>query len=317
MSFLNMKPNRFLLSCFVFLTCFTTAFAQEIPSQDTAEDALDFEALLAAIKHHHALLKSGEGEVVYTLGVPPFVDTDTRIVTGTIIFNREKTRFDSEKSPFHSHGKTTILTPSGSWEIIPHKHRKSAYFFSTEEPRLINPYHDVDPRRWLTLRSKGLATYLRRKNFQIIGHEGFKNILCYVLEAKDGDRTEKIWIAPERGFQHLKRESQFPRPVDALDSDIPMEALTIIRTIVSYQQFGEIWFPESVFSEYAWLDFKPVDPIISGQMLEIKNFKINHDIPPETFTVDIPDDAMITVNRQKQKLSKAEFLKRYGQQTDN
>ena len=64
-------------------------------------------------------------------------------------------------------------------------------------------------------------------------------------------------------------------------------------------------------------DFKPEDPIISGQKLEIKNFRINHDIPPETFTVDIPDDAMITVDREKQKLSKAEFLKRYGQQSDN
>ena len=314
MSFLDMQPNRFLLSCFVFLTCFTTAFAQERPSQDTAEETLDFETLLAAIKHHHALLKSGEGEVVYTLGVPPFVDTDTRIVTGTIIFNREKTRFDSEETPFHPQGKTTILTPIGSWEIIPHKHRNSDYLFSTEEPRLINPYHDVDPRRWLTLRSKDLATYLRRKNFQIIGREGFKNILCYVLEAKSGDRTEKIWIAPERGFQHLKRESQFPRPVDALDSDMPMEALTIIRTIVSYQQFGEIWFPESVFSEYAWLDFKPADPIISGQRLEIKNFKINHDIPPETFTVDLPNDAMIKVDGISKALTKQEFLKRYGQQ---
>ena len=45
-----MKPNRFLLSCFVFLACFTIAFAQETPSQDTAETELDFEALLVAIK---------------------------------------------------------------------------------------------------------------------------------------------------------------------------------------------------------------------------------------------------------------------------
>ena len=52
---LNMKPNRFLLSCFVFPACFTTAFAQETPAQNTGEDALDFEALLAAIKHHDAL----------------------------------------------------------------------------------------------------------------------------------------------------------------------------------------------------------------------------------------------------------------------
>ena len=313
----NIKTNRFLLSCLVLFACFTTALAQETP-QDAAKTDLDFNALLAAIKQHDALLKSGEGEIVYTLGVPPFVDTDTTIITGTIAFNKEKTRFDSEETPFHSQGKTTILTPSGRWEIVPHKNRETNYSFNTEEqPRLINPFHDVDPRRWLTLRSKDLATYLRSENFQIIGREVFNDVLCYVLEEKDGERTEKIWIAPERGFQYLKHESQFPRPVDALDSDIPMEALTISRTTISYQQHGEVWFPKLVFDEYAWVDFKPEDPIISGQKLEIKNFKINHDIPPETFTVDIPDDAMITVNREKQKLSKAEFLKRYGRQTNN
>ena len=137
------------------------------------------------------------------------------------------------------------------------------------------------------------------------------------MEAKNGETSKKIWVAPERGFQYLKYESQHPTPVDALDSEVPMKALTIWRTTISYQQYGEIWFPKAVFTQYAWLDFKPEDPIISGQMLEIKRFKVNHDIPPETFTVDVPDDVMITVNHQKQKLSKQEFLKRYGQHLDN
>ncbi|MXV73792.1 hypothetical protein F4Z99_05895 [Candidatus Poribacteria bacterium] len=322
MPLLDMKTNRFLLSCLVLFACLTTILAQETP-QDASKTDLDFNALLAAIKHHDALLKSGEGEIVYTLGVPPFdtdthSDPDTTIITGTIAFNAKNTRFDAEETLFHSQGKTTILTPSGRWEIVPHKNRKPNYSFNTEEqPQLINPFHDVDPRRWLTLRSKDLATYLRTKNFQITGREGFKGMLCYVLEAKDGDSTEKIWIAPDQGFRYLKHESQFPRPVDALDSEVPMEALTVSRTTISYQQHGEVWFPKVVFDEYAWVDFKPQDPVISGQKLEIKNFKVNHDIPPETFTVDIPDDAMIKVNREKQKLSKAEFLKRYGQQTDN
>ncbi len=291
-----------------------TAFAQDTPLQDTAEDELDLEALLAAIKQHDALLKSGEGEIVYTLGVPPFVDSDTTIITGTIAFNAENTRFDSEENRFHSQGKTTLLTPKGSWEIVPHKNRKTDYAFSTEEPQVLTPWHDVDPRRWLTLRNKDLATYLESKNFQIVGREGFNDVLCYVLEEKDVDRPEKIWIAPDRGFQYLKYENQHLTPVDALDSEVPMEAPTVSRTTISYQQHGDIWFPKTVFHEYAWVNFKPKDPIISGQMLELKNFKINHDIPPETFTVDIPDDAMITVDRQEQQLSKMEFLKRYGQQ---
>ncbi len=307
MSLLDAKTNRFRLSCLVLFACLTTALAQETP-QDAAKTDLDFNALLAAIKQHDALLKSGEGEIVYTLGVPPFVETDTRIVAGRIAFDSENTRFDSQR-------EITILTPNGSWEIVPHKHRKTDYSFNnTEESRRINPFHDVDPRRWLTLRSKDLATYLESKNFQIVGREGFNDVLCYVLEETGVDRPEKIWIAPERGFRYLKRESQHLTPVDALDSDVPMEAPTVSRTTISYQQHGEVWFPKAVFYEYAWVDFKIEDPIISGQKLELKNFKINHDIPPETFIVDIPDDAMIRVEGISKALSKQEFLKRYGQQ---
>ena len=307
-SLLNLKSYRFPILCIVLFVGLTAALAQE-----TTEEALDLKALLAAIKQHDALLKSGEGEVVYTLGVPPFIDSDTRTVTGTIAFNKEKTRFHSEKSRFQNAlRKTTILTPDGSWELFYYKNRND-YAFSTIEPKLIYPLAAVDPRRWLTLRNKDLATYLESENFQIIRREVFNDSLCYVLEEKGVERPKKIWIAPDQGFRYLKHESQHLTPVDALDSDVPMEALTIIRTMIAYQQHGEVWFPKTVFSEYAWVDFKPQNPIISGQKLEIKNFRINHDIPPETFTIDIPDDAMIKVNREKQKLSKMEFRKRYGQ----
>ena len=301
MSLLNMKPNRFLLSCFVFLACFTIAFAQGTPSQDTAESELDFEALLAAIKQTNTPLKSGEGVVVHISGEPP-LDIDPRIVTLRIVFDSENTRFDSPR-------RTTILTPTTMWEIV-RRNGKPDYYFSTKP----QSYHEhMDPRRFLTWVDKE-ATYLRENNFHIIGREVFNGTLCYVLEAKQEDRSKRIWIAPERGFRHLKYEIQQPTPVDALDSDIPMEALTIFRTTITYQQHGEIWFPKAVFIEYAWLDFKPADPIISQRMLEIKNFKLNHNLPPETFTVDLPNDAMIKVDGISKPLTKQEFLKRYGQQ---
>ena len=307
MSLLDIKTNRFRLACLVLFACLTTALAQETP-QDAAKTDLDFNALLAAIKQHDALLKSGEGEVVYTLGVPPFVETDTRIVAGRIAFDSENTRFDSQR-------EITILTPTEMWQIAPHRQRHPKYYFSTKPRPLI--HEGADPRRWIAMWGEDLATYLKANNFHITGREFFNDVLCYVLEEKDVDRPEKIWIAPERGFRYLKRESQHLTPVDALDSDVPMEALTVFRTTISYQQFGELWFPKSVLHEYAWVDFKIEDPIISGQRLEVKNFKINHDIPPETFIVDIPDDAMIRVEGISKALSKQEFLKRYGQQTDN
>ncbi len=320
MSFLNLKSYHFPIVCIMFFVGLTTAFAQEPLLPDTAADELDLKTLLAAIKQHNALLKSGEGEVVYTLGVP--VDTDTHIVTGAIAFNKENTRFHTEKDFFHTQEKTTLLIPAGMWEITRNRKGEFGYHFTPEryfsrELKLIRPFHDVDPRRWITLRDKDLATYLESKNFQIVGSEGFNDVLCYVLEEKDVDMPEKIWIAPDRGFRYLKHESRSLTPVDALDSDVPMEAPTVIRTTISYQQHGDVWFPKAVFSERAWVDFKPEDPIISGQKLEIKNFKINHDLPPETFTVDIPDDALIKVQGVKQELSKQEFLKQYGQPADN
>lgn len=301
MSLLNMKPNRFLLSCFVFLACFTTAFAQETPSQDTEEEILDFEALLAAIKQTDTPLKSGEGIVIHISG-DPLLDTDTRIVTLRIVFDSKNTRFDSPR-------RTTILTPTTMWQIV--RNGKPNYYFSTKPQ---SHHEHMDPRRFLTWVDKDLATYLRENDFHIKGREDFSGTLCYVLETKQEDRSKRIWIAPERGFRQLKYEIQQPTPVDALDSDIPMEAPTIFRTTISYQQHGEIWFPKAVFIEYGWLDFKPADPIISQRMLEIKNFKLNHNLPPETFTVDLPDDAMIKVDGISKALTKQEFLKRYGQQ---
>ena len=287
---------------------FALALAQETPPQDPPEDELDLKTLLAAIKHHDALLKSGEGEVVYTDEQPP-VEADTRIVTGRITFDSKHTRFDSQ-------GEITILTPTEMWQIDPHRRRHPKYYFSPGSWSLIHAGHGgVDPRRWLI---KDLATHLERENYQITGREVFNDMLCYVLESKQGDTSRKIWVAPEQGFRYLKREVQFPRPVDALDSDIPMEAITITRTTISYQQFGETWFPKAVFSEYSWLDFKATYPIISRERLGLKNFKVNHNLPPDTFTVEIPDDEMIRVpGINKPLLSKQEFLKRYRQQTDN
>ena len=219
MSFLNMKPNLFLLSCFVFFSCLTMAFAQGTPSKDTAETELDFEALLGTIKQIDVPPKSGEGVVVHISGEPP-LDIDPRIVTLRIVFDSENTRFDSPE-------RTTILTPNTMWEIVHYKNRKPNYYFSTK-PQSHNEH--MDPRRFLTWGDKDLATHLRVNDFHIIGREVFNGILCYVLEAKQEDRSKKIWIAPERGFRHLKYESQRLTPVDALDSDIPMEALTIFRT---------------------------------------------------------------------------------------
>ena len=307
------KSYIFLLFCFVFSTCLTISFAEDTPitvqQQDSAEPELDFEALLAAIKKADTSIKSGEGEFVYTYGHPPF-DAYTETTKGKITFDSKKTRIDLPR-------RTTILTPTTMWEVV--GNGKTNYYFSTKPRQKIHQV-GVDPRQWLTLGppdpdpDPDYATYLKENNFQIKGREVFHDMLCYVLESKQGDKSTKIWIAPERGFRHLKHESKYPLPVDALDSDIPMEALAITRTIIFYQQFGEIWFPKRVYCESSWVDFKVEEPVFFRQTLETKNFKINHSIPTETFTVEIPDDVFIQVEGINKVLSKKEFLEQFGKQ---
>lgn len=311
MSFLNTKANSFIFFCFVLFTGITILFAKEtptpVPQPEDIEPELDFEALLAAIKKADTSIKSGEGEFVYTHGHPPF-DTYTNTTKGKIAFDLEKTRLDLPII-------TTILTPTTMWEIVPHIKRAPNYYFSRKPRRFISP-SGADPRQWITLGppDQDSTTYLKANNFHIKGCEFFHDTLCYVLESKQGKKSTTIWIAPERGFLPLKRESKIPRPVDALDSDIPMEALTNTRTIIFYQQFGEIWFPKKVLSESFWVDFKVEEPVFFRQTLETKNFKINHSIPAETFTVEIPDGAFIRVEGINKALSKKEFLKQFGKQ---
>lgn len=305
------KLITLLLSCFVLFVYLTISFAKEtpapVPQPEDAEPELDFESLLAAIKKADISIKSGEGEFVYTYGHPPF-DTYTNTFKGKIAFDVKKTRYDLPR-------RTTILTPTTMWEIVPPMRRGPNYYFSTKPRRFIHPA-GADPRRWCILgtSTQDSVTYLRENGFQIKGREFFRDIMCYVLEAKQGDKSTKIWIAPERGFRLLKRESKIPRPVDALDSDIPMEALTNTRTIIWYEQFGKIWFPNRVISESFWVDFKVEEPVFFRQTLETKNFKINHSIPAERFTVEIPDDAFIRVEEINKVLSKKEFLEQFGKQ---
>ena len=308
MSLLNMKTIRFILYCFVLFIYLTLSFAKEtpttVPQPDDTEPELNFEALLAAIKKTDTSIKSGQGEFVYTHGHPPF-NTYTNTTKGKIAFDLERTRYDLPR-------RTTILTPTTMWEIVPFIKRAPNYYFSTKPQQEIHPV-GADPRQWIRLGppNQDSATYLKENGFEIKGREFFRDLLCYVLETKEGDKSTKIWIAPERGFQSIKRESKIPRPVDALDSDIPMEALTNTRTIILYEQFGKIWFPKRVISESFWVDFKVEEPVFFRQTLETKNFKINHPIPAETFTVEIPDEAMIRVDGNK-VLSKKEFLEQYG-----
>ena len=50
-----------------------------------------------------------------------------------------------------------------------------------------------------------------------------------------------------------------------------------------------------------------------GAIIETQNFIVNHEIPPEVFTVDIPDNATIQVEALDEKLSEEEFRQWYDE----
>ena len=329
MFLLRLKVFIFLSAYAVFSACFTMAIAldaTETKTKDKIEktstktntaDNLDFEVILAGIKHYDELVKSGEGKVVVTFKQPRFPTNDP---DHSIVFTGDIT-FASDKIRLNSLGKTYVSKPTGMWEIVRYRKRKPNYYFSLE-PGLSALEALADPREWLIFSNDvDFSTYLRRRNFRIQRSDTFKGIPCYVLEAKiiqtsisssqPGDRIERFWISPARGFRYLKYERQQPLKVDILSSDIKKGTPSIHRRTLSYQQFGDAWFPEAGVIVLLWIDSTGREHVISQKTLETRDFKVNHAIPSETFTVNIPDDAMIGVNRRK--LSKAEFLKQYGQ----
>ncbi|MCG9127033.1 hypothetical protein JT359_05460 [Candidatus Poribacteria bacterium] len=223
--------------------------------------------------------------------------------------------FDANISPEKmSFPKTTIVaTPMGVWEVVYLKTHKPRYTFSTNT-QLPVLYEWSDPRRWLRISSdEDIPTYLRKHHFHIEKQEKLNGILCYVLKKENANvnNYEKFWIAPEQGFRYLKRETLHPVKVDFIDGSVKKGTPYLMRITASYKQYGETWFPKKYQSEQFWIDTNGKRHAHNGMTLEIKDLKVNHNILPKVFTVDIPDDAMIRVKGLRKDLSKVEFLQRY------
>jgi hypothetical protein len=290
-------------------------------STDKTGESLDYDVILAGIKYHDELVKSGEAKVVYSIEQPalPVGQVDRSMtLSGTIIFDSDNIRWDSLS-------KTIILMPNSSWEVIRYLKRKPLYLFDPQKSEL--PFQLVDPRAWFSVSNiHDLPTYLRNENFQVLRTEVLKiqrddvleSVLCYVLEKKyreiedkQDDTFTRIWISPECGFRYLKYEVQEPTKVDINDGKIKKGTFMNTRVTISHQQFGEIWFPKKGIINTSQIDSDGKKHILIRQTIETKNCKLNISIPEETFTMDIPDGVEIRVNNRK--LSKSEFLRQYGQ----
>ncbi len=307
---------------FFFLTFVTVTVAQG------AADELDFEMILAGIKHYDDLVQSGEGKGVLTWDQAPFSEATLGQQAMVfdwkyeVIFDRNQVYMVFEESVSRNkvhYPKTTVIgTSAGVWKIVSHSDRKPTNYSFRTDPRLGELRRSADPRWWFGVGNQDLPTYLRENNFHVKKREHLDKVPCYVLEKGQPPGTppnvyERFWIAPSQGFRCLKYEERSPLKVDVMFSNVRKGTPAAHRTFMSYEQHGEVWFPRTGEGANFWIDSEGKEHFISRMTLETKDFKVNHPIPPETFTVDIPDDALIRVAELRQKLPKKEFLQRYGQ----
>ena len=339
MFLLNMKAIRLVIPSLVFFVCFTTVFAQQKDSlpvlpQNAVDAENDLNMILLGMRNYDVSALSGEGECLYVFRQPGTPDA-YRTWKARLTFDPWHTRMDF-KEGFSNNTQTPratlISSPSGTLEIIFHTTGEQSYHFrrnsqvsensllkSQTETELDASRDWVDPRRWLhSIDGRVLPTYLKEQNFRISKSEFFNGFPCYVLEAKQPDQQEgsfeRIWVSPELGLRYLQYESRFLSAVDSADGQIKKGTPAVRRIRLSYGLYGEdAWFLTNGIAETLWIDADGEEHLINRAILETQNFIVNHEIPPEVFTVDLPDNATIQVEAENKKLSEKEFRQWYDE----
>ena len=344
----NSKMTRYVIFSFVFLACFTTAFAQQEDSlpvlpQNAADAENDFNMILLGMRNYDGAALSGEGECLYVFRQPGTPDA-YRTWKARLTFDPWHTRMDF-KEGFSNNTQTPRVTlisaPSGTLEITYNKAEEPSYNFrrslqaenllfksqrnpqaaenlplkSQTEIKLDASRDWVDPRRWLhSIDGRALPTYLKEQNFRISKSEFFNGFPCYVLEAKQENGFERIWVSPELGLRYLQYESRFLSTTDSADGQIKKGTPAVRRIRLSYGLYGEdAWFVTNGIAETFWINADGEEHLINRAIIETQNFIVNHEIPPEVFAVDIPGDATIQVEALGKKLSEAEFRQWYDE----
>ncbi len=348
MLLLNVKAIHLVIPCFVFFACLTTAFAQQEDSlpvlpQNAADAENDFNMILLGMQNYDGAALSGEGECLYVFRQPGTPDA-YRTWKARLTFDPWHTRMDF-KEGFSNNTQTPratlISSPTGVLEITSLKTGEQRYNFrrSLQAENLLLRSRDnsqvpeklplksqteteldasrdwVDPRRWLhSIDGRALPTYLKEQNFRILKSEFFNGFPCYVLEAKQENGFERIWVSPELGLRYLQYESRFLSAVDTADGQIKKGTPAVRRIRLSYGLYGEdAWFVTNGIAETLWIDADGEEHLINRAIIETQNFIVNHEIPPEVFTVDLPDNATIQVGAENKKLSQEEFRQWYDE----
>lgn len=291
--------RRKIFLCFFIITCFH--------SRATGGSNLDLEVILAGIQHYDSLIKSGDGDVTYKF-IQTLQEPAVTNIKYHLIFNENKTRMEMKESfsgELHFPKKTYVATEKGAWTIQYDK-SETHYTFSTNH----NTLYTHQDLRWATTTKwgkRGLSDYLKTNRFKVIQKEDLGKVPCYVLANKKGER---IWIAPTKGFRYFKYKHKLALKRDM--AGLKKEQTVVLRTLVSYQKYGEVWFPNKVISEGFWLDSKGKKHLHTRKITETKNFQVNLEIPKEKFIIEIPEDTQIWVADLRTFMSKKKFLKYYN-----
>ena len=330
----NSKMIRYVIFGFVFLACSTTTFAQQedalpVLPQNAADAESDFNMILLGMRNYDGAALSGEGECLYVFRQPGTPDAYSTW-KARLAFDPWHTRIEFEEG-FSNNTQTpraTLLSsPSGTLEITYAKAAEPSYSFrrslqaenlqlnSQTETELDASRDWVDPRRWLhSIDGRDLPTYLKEQNFRILRSEFFNGFPCYVLEAKQENGFERIWVSPELGLRYLQYENRFLSTTDSADGQIKKGTPSVRRIRLSYGLYGEdAWFVTNGIAETLWIDADGEEHLINRAIIETQNFIVNHEIPPEVFTVDLPDNATIQVGTEDKNLSKEEFRQWYDE----
>jgi len=304
--------------CFLAISSFFIAIQSPAFSATKTASDIDMETILSGIKHYNSLCQSGEADMTHTMiqkGAPMAEKMNGTLMNETykyhFMFDRNKMRMDREQMESDRLRRYTYVYFTGQWEwdvseqFVDGKSYIMYIYTTTDRSK----YQERDPRGYGEF---DLNRFLNNDDFRIKGQEKIDDIVCYVLEHKDG--KTRFWITPERGFRTLKAEYKYslgPR----YKGENGKERYGIERNSISYEKHGEVWFPKSVDHKIFYIDEKGQEQLMVNYKTEAKNIRLNHQIPKEKFAIDLQQDAdeiKVFLANSDEVLTKEQFIERYG-----
>jgi len=314
---LILKLPAIKILCFFAIGGFFIVIQLSAFSATETLSKMDMETILSGIKHYNSLCQSGEADVTHTMiqkGMPMTEKMNGTLMNGTykyhFMFDRNKMRMDREQVETDRIRHYTYIYFTGQWEwdiSEQYVNGKSyiLYIYTTTDR---SKYEQRDPRGYGEF---DLNRFLNKDDFRVKGQEKIDNIVCYVLEHKDG--KTRFWIAPEQGFRTLKTEYEYSLGPRYKGED-GKERYGIERNFISYEKHGEVWFPKAVDHKIFYIDEKGQEQLMTNYKTEAKNIRLNHQIPKEKFAIDLQhaaDEIKVFLANSGETLTKEQFIEQY------